>query len=84
MNGKTRKIQKPRQKFALANLVSKSTLTQEDKTKIKQTITSRVNYLDELLEEQIETILFGDGDLKLAHEKRKESILLAKQIYFQG
>ena len=45
---------------------------------------TRIKYLDNVLEEQIESILFGNNELKLTSEKHMESILFAKQIYFQG
>ena len=66
------------------SLVNKEALTQEDKTKIKQIVGSRIKYLDELLEEQFESILLEDKELKLPREKYDDIILFAKQIYFQG
>ena len=84
MNRKTVKSQKSHKGIGLSGLVAKKALTEEDKAIIKQVISHRIKYFDELLEEQIESILFGNKELKLSHETIKESVLFAKQIYFQG
>jgi len=84
MNRKTRKSNKPYNDLALPDMVDHKVLTQEDGTKIKQIVSSRIKQLDELLEEQLVSILFGDKELNLPREKQENIILFAKQIYFQG
>lgn len=84
MNPKMVKLQKSHKSPRLTDLVGKKALTEEDKAAIKQAISHRIKYFDELLEEQIASVLFGGKGLKLSRDKLEESILFAKQIYFQG
>ena len=50
------------------DLIDENALTQEDKADIKQAISARIKYLDNVLEEQIESILFGNNELKSVTE----------------